>query len=237
MDSKQPRAPQVAEQFYALAARGVQHFPKPTPRASAPVPVDLESVATPEAVGSVAGAVVAETLLTCQACPLAAERKRVVTQTQWSPFPLFVLAEFPTFADEDGTGVWGGESSSTAVLHRLFEKLGVLNAVHASFAIKCAPRKHIPNTSLKACSNHLSHELAAVDPRAIICFGERAVRALHSITGGAFQRTLEVGEESPQVVAGKERRIFVMPSAAELDAHPDWRGEVWRALQCLKQIH
>lgn len=183
--------------------------------------------------GAVAGNIVAgprasgDAQVRCEACPIAAARKRCVVSQSLDPRPFLALAEFPEASEESAEILFQTEGSPTKLLTRLFARLGIEGHVHKSFASKCVPRKGVTDAMLDACRGPLEDELRRVDPDIVLCFGARAAHQVARLSGSS----LPFFGASPSVeLSGRTRRVFTFPSARELEAFPEWRAAVWDVL-------
>ena len=224
---------QAQEQFKELTRRGVTHFPVPA------APVLSQQDENPQAS--------AVAVRTCTACSLHVQRKNVVHWPIVTRRPLFILADFP---DEPQETQFQNEwkqipDGRSALLWRLFERLGVRQQCYLSYAVKCVPHQGIPSQSVACCALHVTRELRQCAPAVVLCFGERALASLTLIDSAcaAFhQRSqgspsffwMEFSATHPFAAAPSVKKIGLFPSLIELEANPTWRQPVWNQLLDLR---
>lgn len=213
----------LRDRFYAQIAEGVKHFPSPS------TPPGMEN-----ALGAVAQNLSLESVKTCQACPLALVRRQVCVSDVQTHKKIFAVLDFPEVADETSEGFFSTTDGSSALVARLFDKLGVANQVHYSFGVKCHPKKGLATESAAQCAGNLAWELSQVLPEAIVVFGQRALRSLALANGEASLLSSQENSEVTCTVAGRAVKLFVAASAKELETYPEWRSTVWKCLQSLK---
>jgi uracil-DNA glycosylase len=227
--------------MHALIAQGVRHFPHPTQPEVASAPAEtttpMEAPASSGATQPLSPVAFLQEARNCDRCPLVLTRKRVVVSESIAPSPIMVLADFPAPGDEDAavkSTLFEAPESAASVLARLLDRLELGDSVHRSFAIKCVPRKGISNESLPRCAPLLAREIELVNPDIILAFGHRSLAALEQVAGTRFPQSQELGNLGRAPIGGKERQIFSLPSARELELFKEWRGPVWSFLQILK---
>lgn len=239
-------AAQIFERYCAQVAHGVQHFPRP---------VSAQPKAPPhEEITSATVRVELADVPACVRCDLASTRKRVVLARTFEARPFMALADFPEVHDEEALALFSQDTAASALLVRLFAKLGIDDQVHRSFALKCVPRKSVPNGALEACKPNMLAEITAVDPDVIFCFGVRSFLSLSSLASISLPSMshsqasnkadshsgqgglIECGECPAVHIAGRDRRVFVFPAARDLAAFPEWRSGVWDVLLAFRKV-
>jgi len=202
---------QIKDKFYSLIAEGVEKFPKSQFNIS-----------------------------NCTLCSLSKNRKKVLVSSKMVHKKFLVLSEFPETEDEASAvakpvdePLFSDRSSSGLIL-KLIEKLGLFQDCHFSFALKCVPEKGIPQGSLSVCvQNNLKKELQAVNPEVILCFGQKALLAL-----AHFDKSLLLAEENslamPFEFENRQKNVFFLASSRDLQAFPQWRNQVWSCLENFK---
>ena len=213
---------QVRDQIYSLIAEGVEKFP------SMDVFANRESKFSEQASSS---------LLHCQLCSLSQTRKKVLVSPEFQKKKFFILSEFPEEGDENSLSRFlYSEKSSSNLMVKLMEKLGILEQCHFSFAIKCHPEKGIPENSLSLCTqHHLLIELQKVNPEVIFCFGPRSLFALAGLDK-SIQPSNLIENSSKFIfrIQNQTKSAFFLSSGRDLQCFPHWRGQVWRFLEQFK---
>lgn len=212
---------QIKDKFYSLIAEGVEKFPN-NPYLISNTDQTTHSNQDPYS-----------TISNCSLCALAKSRKKVLISSEIVYKKFFILSEFPETEDEQSSTVYSDKSSSGLIL-KLVEKLGLFQDCHFSFALKCVPEKGIPQGSLSICvQNNLKKELQAVNPEAILCFGQKALLAL-----AHFDKSLLLAEENslamPFEFENRQKSVFFLASSRDLQAFPQWRNQVWSCLENFK---
>lgn len=169
---------------------------------------------------------------TCNRCELAQCRKRVVVATQYEPRDYFVLADFPDVNDEQSSEVFSSSSPLSAIAINLLNKLKIFSQCHFSFALKCVPAKLLPLNALTTCArSNLAPELSQVSPKMILCFGQKAFRALSCLDPLLVQEPFEENTQLRFVFRDNMPIIlFFLPSLQDLRDFPQWRKQVWDLL-------
>lgn len=212
---------QIQDRMYSLLSEGVSSFPKFSMNLDQVNHAHVDSVS-----------VMKNEIASCQRCPLAKSRKRVVVSEDIQKKSFFILSDFPRKEDEESDQVFAPGSPSS-VLANLVQKLGVLQQSYFSFALKCVPDKGIPQQGISLCAtHHLSFELEQVDPQVIFCFGYRALFSLTHLDS-KLKDTACCENQDPITFQFKNKSVmlFFLPSASDLQSFPQWRTQVWRQLE------
>ena len=173
----------------------------------------------------------------CTLCPLSQTRKKVVVSSEIVKKKFFILSEFPELEDENSqTKFLFSEKSSSGLIVKLLEKLGLLQDCHFSFALKCVPEKGLPKSALSICAkNNLKTELASVNPEIILCFGQRAIFALAQFEPSLLSVDLEENSSNFKLnLENTAKTVFFLSSSRDLQAFPHWRNQVWKFLEPFK---
>jgi len=168
----------------------------------------------------------------CNRCELAQCRKRVVVATLYEPRDYFVLADFPEVHDEQSSEVFAASSPLSAIAVNLLHKLKIFSQCHFSFALKCVPSKLFPLNALTTCAHsNLAPELSQVSPKMILCFGQKAFRALSCLDPLLVQTSFEENTQLHFVFRDNmPTTLFFLPSLQDLRDFPQWRKQVWDLL-------
>jgi len=168
----------------------------------------------------------------CNRCELAQCRKRVVVATLYEPRDYFVLADFPDVHDEQSSEVFAASSPLSAIAVNLLHKLKIFSQCHFSFALKCVPSKLFPLNALTTCAHsNLAPELSQVSPKMILCFGQKAFRALSCLDPLLVQTSFEENTQLHFVFRDNMPiTLFFLPSLQDLRDFPQWRKQVWDLL-------
>lgn len=231
MDSEARRLARV--QLAALAAGGCTRFPEPLgarAQTSASAPGSSQPVSATPVAGEARSVGSWEQVLRCQACVLCESRARVVAPDSVRKARFFALADYPDATEEQSTELFQNEATGSVLVRRLFTRLGAVEATHFSYALKCVAPRGIPPRSLALCNPNLDFEVKQADPDVLFALGTRAADALVML-GARPGADFENAEWPEAVMLGRARRVFVLPSFRELQAHPDWRAGVWELLK------
>ncbi len=116
----------------------------------------------------------------CARCELHTTRKRLMFGYGWSENPLIAfIGERPTTAEEINNTLFSGENME--VLRRGFDALKLDPArMYFLHAVCCKPpsKRCTSKSELEACWPNMAAQLLAVQPRVIMCLGERAAQSL-----------------------------------------------------------
>jgi uracil-DNA glycosylase len=173
----------------------------------------------------------------CKLCPLSQTRKKVVVSSMISKKKFFILSEFPEIEDESSSQQFlFDEKSSSGIIIKLLEKLGLFQHCYFSFALKCVPTKGIPSNALTLCAQHnLKRELQDVHPDIILCFGYRSLLALSQFDPTLLSIPLLENSSLFQFnFENTPKKVFFLSNSRDLQAFPHWRKQVWRFLEHLK---
>lgn len=229
---------QIRDQLYAQATQGVQRFTRPGEATE--VSVSIQSINSAEIMAqNTSIEALNQAIKSCQNCPLSNQRQKV----NFTELPLdskrycLIVADFPDALTESENQMFKG-AGAFKVLDNLLTKLKLNETTsHRSFAIKCLPKKGIPNTTLSQCSFHLRAEFEVLQPQIVLLFGVRAQESwrMANARKGEAQSTLvpapECGHWFNEDLNGRPSRIYTLPSARELEAFPEWRMPVWELLR------
>ncbi len=232
---------QIRDQLYAQATQGVQRFAKPGESTEGSVSIQSNQSINSDKIKAQDTSIEAlnQAIKSCQNCPLSNQRQKV----NFAELPLdstrycLVVADFPDALTESENQMFKG-AGAFKVLDNLLTKLKLNeNTSHRSFAIKCLPKKGIPNTTLSQCSFHLRSEFEVLQPQIVLLFGVRAqeswkmANARKGEAQSIFAPAPECGHWFNEDLNGRPSRIFALPSARELEAFPEWRMPVWELLR------
>lgn len=212
------------ESLHAKIASGARHFSSPT---------SSEKISSADMISPPVTTIENQTseIAACTLCYLAEQRKNVVVAAEHRKKRIMLVSDFPGIEDENTTEtLFSNANSSHNILHRLVERMGCGNQTHRSFAIRCVPRRVIPENGVSQCNKHTLAEIAAVDPDYIICCGHRATRGIIPNPNHSLNALPEVGVLRT-VILSKERTVLVIPPPRELELHKEWRSQVWELLK------
>jgi uracil-DNA glycosylase len=209
---------QVKIKMMSYLMEGVGRFPTPSFPVAQPHRVDHSPQTTQ--------------VSACNRCELAQCRKRVVVATQYELRDYFVLADFPDVHDEQSSDVFATSSPLSAIAINLLHKLKIFSHCHFSFALKCVPTKLFPLNALTTCAlSNLAPELTQVSPKMILCFGQKAFRALSCLDPLLVQTSYEENTQLRFVFRDNMPiTLFFLPSLQDLRDFPQWRKQVWDLL-------
>jgi len=213
------------ESLHAKISDGARHFSAPTNPAILP-PNDSIPLRNPFIDDTTDG------IARCSYCSLAENRKIVAVASEHSKKRIMILSDFPGYEDENSIGVlFESPQSPHNILHRLIERLGCTANTHRSFALRCVPRRIIPENGVSQCSRHTLTEITAVDPDCIICCGYRALKTLPTTPPLVICDVPEFGVIGSLMIACRERKVMIIPPPRELEVYKEWRSQVWELLK------
>ncbi len=230
---------QIKDRIYSLLSEGVKQFPKNI----------LQALTTEEIIPNESNALklclednIYNNILNCCLCPLSKSRKKVIVSSIKTKKKFFIISEFPESENEKSqSSILFCEKTSSSVIVKLVEKLGILQDCFFSFALKCVPEKGIPQGSLSLCAqNNLKQELVAVNPEVILCFGRRSLLAVAQFEPNLFSQKYLLDSLSENAFSfdlnfeNSSKKVFFLSSSLDLQTFPHWRAQVWSFLEHFK---
>ena len=140
-----------------------------------------------------------------------------ITKAQFTPFTLtpgkisiMVVGDYPDY-QSDANDVAGIDDATQAIF-KLIEKRGVdLDQVYFTYMVKCAtPKRRAPSVKeIKACFEHISHEISVLQPSVILLIGAKTLHLfnlqkegiLKDIHGKVFTKALTGTKDEYKIVA------------------------------------
>jgi uracil-DNA glycosylase family 4 len=127
---------------------------------------------------------IAETIRSCNRCPLAKERTRAVPGEGPDRAEILLVGEAPG-RDEDHAGrPFVGRAGS--VLDRCLVEAGIERAqVFITNAVKCRPpgNRRPKKDEIEACRPYLEAQMSLIQPKVVILMGNAATKAVLGIEG------------------------------------------------------
>ncbi|MEL6439149.1 MAG: uracil-DNA glycosylase [Cyanobacteria bacterium J06621_8] len=181
----------------------------------------------------------------CQACSLCLTRTQVVNgrfniKNQFNPnhglspsTHLLIIGEAPGRVEDEQGYAFVGDSGR--LLDIMLDSVGI-NSYFVTNIVRCRPphNRNPTQNEIKSCQNFLESEIALVKPRAILCLGKSATKAIVG-SGGKFERLMLTQHkfyEYPVWVAYHPAYLLRQPSLEEHS--PKW--QVWQVL-CRVRIY
>lgn len=126
----------------------------------------------------------AETIRSCDRCPLAKERTRAVPGEGPDRAEILLVGEAPG-RDEDHAGrPFVGRAGS--ILDRCLEEAGIERAqVFITNAVKCRPpgNRRPKKDEIEACRPYLEDQMRLIQPKVVILMGNAATKAVLGVEG------------------------------------------------------
>lgn len=140
-----------------------------------------------------------------------------------------IVGEAPGREEDIAGAPFVGKAGS--YLDRVLQEVGILRAVvFVTNAVKCRPpgNRFPSQRELNACNAYLAREIAAVDPRTILCLGNASLWALTRQTGITRARGtwLRLDRERETWVMPTYHPAFVLRQGLNSEAAEQFRSDV-----------
>jgi uracil-DNA glycosylase len=125
----------------------------------------------------------------CEKCPMASSRAKLVFGAGSADGRLFVLADAPSAADDAaGLPFQGGAGT---LLDSILGKMMIdrKSGIFATYMQKCkSPDEEFVRGCAEVCRSILDRQMAIIEPKAVLVFGESAAGVLLGDGGGEIER-------------------------------------------------
>jgi len=176
----------------------------------------------------------AREIRTCRKCPLYKTRNQAVPGEGPENARFFLVGEAPG-KKEDETGL-PFVGISGRFLERELEREGFKrSSFFITGAVKCRPPKNRTPTQaeVKACLPYTLKQIQLVDPDFLLLAGNTAI---HAIAGKGYCVSKDSGKVIEKTVAGRIRKLVLMPHPAAAMRFPVMRNKFSDALRKLKKL-
>jgi len=167
----------------------------------------------------------------CEKCPMSSSRAKVVFGAGSADGRLFVLADAPSVADDvAGLPFQGGAG---ALLDSILGKMNIdrKSGIFAAYMQKCkSPDEEFVRGCAEVCRSILDRQIAIIEPKALLVFGESAAGALLGDDRGGIER-MRMGDHSymgTPLVATYGLRLMIKDTSL--------RREAWRDIEKVLSI-
>ncbi|MDJ0593759.1 MAG: uracil-DNA glycosylase [Pleurocapsa sp. MO_226.B13] len=163
----------------------------------------------------------------CRACSLHQSRTQVVSGRGKQDAELLIVGEGPGKNEDEEGLAFVGESG--ALLKIMLDSVG-LDSTYITNVVRCRPPNNRTPTKVecRSCWGFLQSEIALVKPKAILCLGQVAAKAILN-SSGKFEKLMRVRHqyfEYPVWVTYHPAYLLRQPQLSEHS--PKW--EVWQVL-------
>lgn len=145
---------------------------------------------------------------------------------------VFVLLDQPHSKAGFGDDL-SDKSSPNSLIGSLLNRARLQSQAHVSYALK-APLHRMPEDGwVKICAKEwLEEEIEYIRPQVVLAFGHRALLALRTIRPEPML-AVDAGQSGQISASYGPLRVYVFPSALELEHCPSWRQGVWAVVSQL----